>query len=342
MKLDAMQKGIQESLGGIVAQVVKDAQDKVDKELNEFKTKKQKEFEDLHKKVPVMVVEVDPKIGAKKLSTTVSPHLARLILHAKLGFQSMLVGPAGCGKTTMAHQLAESLGKQFASVCLTAGASETWLFGRQTPNGFVEGPFAKIYKEGGVFLADEMDAADANLLLSLNTALSHDEIINPMNGEVMKKHKDFHFIGAANTNGKGANHVYTGRTRLDAATLDRFSIIMVDYDSNLEAQLCPNNKLNGFLRQTRNVLKSEGLDEFVSTRAFKSAQMMHEAGLTYDEIKETITANWGGPAKKYAQHQFDEVFNKVEKTAANEGFYQTLLKNVRLDGITAGKKGKKK
>jgi MoxR-like ATPase len=214
----------------------------------------------------------------------------------------MLVGPAGCGKTTMASQLAEALELQFASVCLTSGASETWLFGRQTPNGFVEGPFAKLYREGGVFLADEMDAADANLLLSLNTALSHSQIINPMSGETLVKHKDFIFVGAANTNGKGATQVYTGRTRLDAATLDRFVIFNVDYDQELEKELCPDETLYNILNEVRRELKNEGQDEFVSTRAFKNLYRLNQSGLDLDELFAILTANWGDQSTKIAMN----------------------------------------
>lgn len=224
-----------------------------------------------------------------------------------------MVGPAGCGKTTTAEQVAKALKLQFGTICFTAGASETWLFGRQTPNGFVEGIFSKIYREGGVFLADEMDAADANLMLSINTALSHDCMLNPMSGELIKKHKDFIFIGAANTKGKGATHVYTGRSRLDAATLDRFAVVFVDYDQKLEGTICPDELIKQTLWSIRRELASQECEEFVSTRAFVFAQKKLKANVSRSNIVRQIMAPWGEAAKDLGLVVLKEVIEIEEK-----------------------------
>src|SRR5690606_21217556 len=232
-----------------------------------------------------------------KLSGRASPHLPRLLVNAGLKLNTLLVGPAGCGRTTAAYQLAEALNLPFGSVCLTAGASETWLFGRQTPTGFVEGPFSKAYREGGVVLADEIDAADANLLLSINTALSHHEMLNPMSGEVIKKHEKFVFVAAANTNGKGSDHLYTGRSRLDAAPLDRFIIIKVDYDADLERELLSGHvhstAFRNFLNKTSQRLQTEGYDEFISTRAYDYTCRQLKAGVAPELIKDSLISKWG-------------------------------------------------
>lgn len=263
-----------------------------------------------------------------KIKQRAGKALPRLLANAQLGLYTLLVGPAGCGKTTMAYQVAQSLALPFGSVCLTAGASETWLFGRQTPTGFVEGPFAKAYREGGVFLADEMDAADANLLLSINTALSHNEMLNPMNGEVIKKHDKFIFIGAANTNGKGSTHTYTGRSRLDAATLDRMIIIEVGYDSALEQELCPDQKMHSWLAKTRAALTKQGFDEFISTRAFLFSYRQLLAGVDRDDIRDSIIANWGDAARDAAKHEYNMVFAKRSKAESDKErgkFYEKFL-----------------
>ena len=322
--VDALAKGLQDSLGGLVSTVLKDSQEKIHTDLLEFKTQIRKEFQELTENMPVMEIKLSDVKEIKKLSVKANTLLPRLIVNSKLGLYTMLVGPAGCGKTTLANQLAEALGVQFGAVCLTAGASETWLFGRQTANGFVEGPFAKLYKEGGVFLADEMDAADANLLLSMNTALSHDVFINPMNGETMKKHKNFIFVGAANTNGKGANHVYTGRTRLDAATLDRFIILEMDYDRGLEKSLCPDDNIYNFLNDIRKELKSKELDEFISTRSFKNLYLLHTAGIKYADLIDSLISNWGEVAKKVAKDLFEKTLSKVPEVLPEDSLVKKL------------------
>lgn len=239
---------------------------------------------------PVLVVEVDGI--ERKLSKPASPYLGRVLTLAKLGLNSLLVGPAGVGKTVVAGQVAEALELEFGTVCFTAGASESWIFGRQTANGFVNGVFSKLYKEGGVFLADEMDAADPNVLLAMNTALANGKLYNPINGELIEKHENFVFIGGANTVGKGANHVYTGRNRLDGATLNRFVIVMVDYVPQIEEVLCPNEKIRVRLQSARTKLRSLNCDEIISSRNMEQIYLQVSAGVEEDEAVESLTAGW--------------------------------------------------
>lgn len=307
--------------------VVSQALDKVDTHFATLNEKVEMQIAKLWKSRPVLSIKLGdgPEM---KLTGRVFPQLPRLIKLAKLGLYSLLVGPAGCGKTTAAGQLAQSLGLQFGSVCLTAGASETWLFGRQTPTGFIEGAFAKIYREGGVFLADEMDAADANLLLSINTALSHNSIINPMNGEVLTKHKDFVFIAAANTNGKGASHVYTGRSRLDAATLDRMVIIDVDYDTKLERELCPDSDMFEFLAKVRKDLARNEQDEFVSTRAFLRSYLQLTAGIPPKEIVASLVSNWSSQAKEFSDTHFANIFTSEKLKSKKQEYFEYIEKFV--------------
>jgi hypothetical protein len=326
-------KQISESISALADLTFKMSVDKMEatldakrKEYEERLSNFEKRFIDAWSNKPTLSITFDENKSTKQLTNRVNLALPRLIANAKLGLNTMLVGPAGCGKTTVAHQVSESLGLQFGSVCLTAGASETWLFGRQTASGFIEGVFAKLYKEGGVFLADEMDAADANLLLSINTALSHNAIINPMNGECLTKHKDFIFIGAANTNGKGASHIYTGRSRLDAATLDRMVIIKVDYDGELERQLCPIPEVFAFLMETRTELRKSEHDEFVSTRAFSNFFSQYDAGVKPVEIFESLIANWGDGAKDIARRVYAKHMNKSKQKHPSDKktFYQYI------------------
>lgn len=236
----------------------------------------------------------------KELSTQAVPYLKRMIISAKLGKNIMLIGPAGCGKTTAAEQLAESLGVPFHNLTFTAGASETWLFGRQTPTGFVAGSFWLAYRDGGVFLADEFDAGDANLILSINTAIENGHCFNPINGENVKRHKDFVFIAACNTFGKGADATYTGRNRLDAASLRRFagSMIAVTYNLDIERVVCPDENLRTTLQTARTNLANVSSTEIVSTGCLKNAYDLYSNGVSYKEIRESLTLSWPDDLKK--------------------------------------------
>jgi cobaltochelatase CobS len=240
-------------------------------------------------------VAIAVKVGdaeLKKLKQTAHPNLAEVLSFLSIGLSPLLVGPAGCGKTFLGEQAAEALSVNYGHLCFSAGVSETWLFGRQTPKGFVEGEFSKLYKNGGLFLADEMDAADANLLLTINTALANGKMYNPISGESIERHKDFHFVGTANTFGKGGNNVYTGRSRLDAATLDRFTVIEVDYMKEVEDTICPHDELASWLRSCRDIIKTKGSQEVISYRAFDKAYKLHVIGFTKEKIGEILFASF--------------------------------------------------
>lgn len=241
----------------------------------------------------VLVVKVEDI--KRKLTKAASPYLGECLIQAKTGMNTLLVGPAGCGKTTLAEQVAESLGMRFGYISLTMGASETWIVGRWTAKGdFVNAEFTDFYKNGGVFLLDEVDAADANLLMLINTALSQPYMLNPMTGEKMAKHREFICLAAANTFGKGGNIVYTGRSRLDGAFLNRFAagIIEMDYVEAIEAQLCPDTKLRKKLQKARKFLKEKSSNEMITTRDLMNSYTLKTQGIDELRVMQKVTASW--------------------------------------------------
>lgn len=171
----------------------------------------------------------------------------KVVKLAALRKNILLVGPAGCGKTKLAHQVADSLGLSYFGISCTAGMSESQLTGWLIPVGeggkfvYVPSNFVNSYENGGVFLLDEADAADANVLMVVNQALANGGFFIPQrtSNPFCKRHPDFVCIAAANTFGHGGDMIYAGRERLDGATLDRFrsGIIHMDYDADLEKAL---------------------------------------------------------------------------------------------------------
>ena len=125
--------------------------------------------------------------------------LPRCIRLAAARRNTLLVGPAGSGKTHLAAQVAEALGLAFAHISCSAGMSEGQLTGRLLPVGeggrfeYVRSEFVRCYEDGGVFLFDEIDAADSNTLLVLNSALANGQmaLANRPENPVAKKHPDF-------------------------------------------------------------------------------------------------------------------------------------------------------
>lgn len=148
----------------------------------------------------------------------------------------LLVGPAGSGKTQMAMDVAKAFGRPF--YYNGPIQSEYKLLGFRDATGtYAPTPFYNAYTGGGVYLFDELDASAPQALVALNTAIANRYCDFPGVGEPVAASPNFVCIAAANTFGRGANNVYVGRNQLDAATLDRFVVIYIDYDTEMERAL---------------------------------------------------------------------------------------------------------
>ncbi len=230
--------------------------------------------------------------------------LPRLLKLYAAGFRNFLiVGPAGSGKTTLAHDLSRALATSFASVSCTAGMSESALTGRAIPNlqtgetAYQSTDFVRLYEAGGVFLIDEMDAADPNVMLVINSALAngHCPLPNRVDSPSAARHADTVIICAANTWGTGADRQYVGRNQLDAASLDRFvgATIEVDYDRELESSLVGDAHICARVWQIRDKVAELKLRRVVGTRFLMSvARLVKGAGESLTDALTACTTGW--------------------------------------------------
>jgi hypothetical protein len=129
-----------------------------------------------------------------------------------------LIGPSGTGKSTLCKQWADDQGMNFGFVPMTAGATPSWLVGAYTLEGYRTRSAMECYQNGGVFVFEEMDAADPNMLLVANNLIENEVFDNPVTGEQFTRHPDFIPVACMNTRGLGATATNTGRSRLDDAT----------------------------------------------------------------------------------------------------------------------------
>jgi cobaltochelatase CobS len=225
------------------------------------------------------------------------PSFEKVLRLAAQGINVLLVGPAGCGKTHLAHEVAKALNRPFGSVSYSAGASESWLLGRLLPTGeggkfeYQTSRFAELYQVPSVFLHDELDAADANMLITTNSALANGGFDNPVSGSRLTRHAEAVQIGSANTFGNGADAMYVGRAQLDAATLDRWYIVNVDYDRALEQELAPSHVCQ-FVWKLREGASRAKLRRVISTRMVQKGAAALSAGLSWDEVKTDLLSGW--------------------------------------------------
>lgn len=196
-----------------------------------------------------------------------------------------LVGPAGSGKTTIASQAAQALDLQFYSTGAVGMAYQLQGF-INAEGRYMETDLYRAYTGGGVFLFDEIDASSANALLAFNAIAANELAAFPCG--TVKRHPDFVIIAAANTFGSGADAQYVGRSQLDAATLDRFSFIPMDYDEKLELAISPDDRWTRHVQAFRRAVREMKLRHVVSPRASIKGGKLLSAGLTWEKVEAMV------------------------------------------------------
>ena len=227
--------------------------------------------------------------------------------------QVFVAGPSGSGKTHMASQVAKALGLQFKHISCSAGLSEAHLLGRMLFDGtYVKSDFVDCYENGGIFLFDEIDAADANTLLVVNSALANGSmsVPNRKDNPSARRHKDFMCICAGNTWGSGSIE-YAGRNYMDAAFMDRFaaSKVVVDYDNKLEKKICTDDFLYSALTNLRKAVLDKKIRRVISTRVFISGQRQVSSGKSIKDFINNLMIDWSSEEK--SKIKMNEIINAI-------------------------------
>lgn len=233
----------------------------------------------IRKHAPITAVEIRiPDHEPLKLDGHHHEAFPALLKMVSAGVNVWLAGPAGSGKTTLAHQCALALKRDF----YTTGAvtSDFRLMGFMNAQGeLVRTPFRDAFERGGVFLWDEIDASNPNALTAFNQALANGHFAFP--DGMVEKHKNFIAIAAANTYGHGPSAEYVGRTKIDAATLDRFATLYIDYDEKLETALAGKKYADWArtVQKARRAVQENGIKHIISPRASIYGAQLLAAGL---------------------------------------------------------------
>lgn len=249
---------------------------------------------------PVRVELFDKATGqTRELPDAVHQVFPTVLKAVQSKVNTWLTGPAGTGKTKIAHQCAEAMGVNFASVSLTVTMPVSELVGYRDAMGvYQDTAFRRIYEHGGVFLFDECDNGNANTLGKVNEAIANGSMEFP--DKRVDRHPDCYIIAAANTFGTGADRQYVGRMQLDAAFLDRFQAkIVVDVDKALETQIakahCQDFPLVsewiGQVRQWRTRADELGMKVVISPRASIEGAKLLAAGFTVEEVGRMTVLN---------------------------------------------------
>ena len=228
-----------------------------------------------------------------------------------------LTGPTGSGKTTAAENVAKAFDLAFGSDG-SLDADYKVLGFRDANGNIISTQFIEIYSKGGIYVADEIDNWLPSALLSLNAALANGWISTP--GGMIKRHEDCCVIACANTWGLGATSEYVGRTKLDAASLDRFQPkINWPYDEKLELAIAQNQGQElgrlwfELISEVRKSVQKQGLKIIISPRATFGGISLLQAGFSAREVVDmTIGAGLSTEQKRSIHIEDNMYYNKID------------------------------
>ena len=263
----------------------------------------------------VRPIEIKSNGKTKKLKGVQHAQFENLLKLVGAGQATLLVGPAGTGKSHAAETVADALSLSFHAISVGSQTSKSDLAGYMTATGeYVRTQFREAYENGGLFLLDEADAGNSNVLILLNAALSNGKMAFP--DGMVDAHPDFRMVATANTYGNGASRQYVGRNQLDAATLDRFATLDWNIDDRIEAALAGTSEAGKKWLRVVRAVRTKVLDELelrvvISPRATQRGALALEAGLSFDDVlKIALTGNIPASSQKEVKNVARAAWNK--------------------------------
>lgn len=223
-----------------------------------------------------------------------------------------MVGPAGCGKSTMARMTAKELNLPYLCISCGIGTSATEFLGYKYPTR-ESTKFAEYYAKPSIILIDEMTALDPAVGQVLNAALANDEIETTTG--LVSRNPECIIIATSNTFGSGASRQYVANNQLDASTIDRFigGIIEVDYSVDYESQY--DIDVVNYVWKLRECIKACNIRRIASTRMIQSGTRMKKA--YFKNWKDMLICNWTDTEREMVKKFFTPE-NKERITESKE------------------------
>ena len=155
------------------------------------------------------------------------------------GLFVLIIGPKGTGKTSLVRDFAKNKSMNLESINFSLRTRESHLVGTKTLTdgtvSFDEGILVKSMKEGNMLYLDEINSAEADVLLRLDEALDDRRqiVLKESTGEIIKAKENWFVIATINP----LSH--SGTKELPPQILSRFPVrIRLEYPpENIELEI---------------------------------------------------------------------------------------------------------
>jgi nitric oxide reductase NorQ protein len=232
---------------------------------------------------------------------------------------TLLVGPAGTGKSTLVEYVAQCAGAPLITVSCDLELDKTELLGRPEIKGgdthWVDGPVTMAMRHGYWIVFDEANMAKPEVMSVLHAVLDHRRrlVLKENGNEVIKAHENFRVFATMNPG-------YEGTGELNQAFKDRFGVVLaVGYMPPAKEKML--------------LTKRTGIDKSTASLMVKAAndsRKMAENGEVSEAISPRTLLEWaqavknGYPALEAAEFT---VLDKVARDKAEREDIANAVKN---------------
>jgi nitric oxide reductase NorQ protein len=239
----------------------------------------------------------------------------------------LIIGPKGTGKTTLVRKFASHMRKELLSVNFSLRTRESHLIGTKTLEkgevSFVEGMLVKSMRDGKMLYLDEVNAAEADVLLRLDEALDDRRqlVLKEAEGQIVNAAADWFVIATINP----LSHV--GTKELPPQLLSRFPFrLKLDYPpEDIELQIInqhtplENSKVDDVKRSiklAKSLREAAALEELYYSPSLREtiafAKLINK-GLASKQAAEIVYANvydqWGEVEYQKVMDMITSVFD---------------------------------